>query len=111
DEHKLSERNKEAIKKAIAQGVKVILATGKTRKSAESMIKDLNLDTPGVFVQGLLTYNADGTVRQETKLDPVTARRAIQYAESQGFEVIAYSGNRLVCKVLDDSVEKIADFG
>ncbi len=111
DEHKLSERNKEAIKKAIAQGIKVILATGKTRISAEGVIKDLVLDTPGVFVQGLLTYNADGTVRQEMKLDPVTARRAIQYAESQGFEVIAYSGNRLVCKVLDDSVEKIADFG
>ena len=51
DEHKLSDRNKEAIKKAIAQGIKVIIATGKTRKSAEAMIKDLNLDTPGVFVQ------------------------------------------------------------
>ena len=111
DKHEVSDRNKDTIKKAIAQGVKVIIATGKTRKSAEAILKDLNLDTPGVFVQGLLIYNADGTVRQEIKLDPVTARRAIQYSESQGFEVIAYSGDRLVCKILDDSVEKIAEFG
>lgn len=111
DKHKVSERNKDAIKKAIAQGVKVIIATGKTRKSAEAILKDLNLDTPGVFVQGLLTYNADGTVRQEIKLDPVSARQAIQYAEAQGFEVIAYSGNRLVCKTLDENIEKIAEFG
>lgn len=111
DKHEVSGRNKDAIKKAIAQGVKVIIATGKTRKSAEAILKDLNLDTPGVFVQGLLTYNADGTVRQEIKLDPVSARQAIQYAEAQGFEVIAYSGNRLVCKTLDENIEKIAEFG
>ena len=111
DEHKLSARNKEAIQKAIAQGIKVIIATGKTRKSAEAIISDLKLDTPGVFVQGLIIYNADGTVRQEHKLDAEDARHVIQYAESQGFEVIAYSGNRLVCKRLDDSVEHIASFG
>lgn len=111
DEHKLSERNKEVIQKAIAQGVKVIIATGKTRAGAESVIKELNLDTPGVFVQGLMIYNADGTVRQEHKLDSEVARHIIQYAESQGFEIIAYSGNRLVCKRLDENIEHITTFG
>ena len=111
DKHKLDKRNKEAILKAIAQGVKVIIATGKTRASAESIIADLNLDTPGVFVQGLIIYNADGTIRQEHTLDADVARHAIQHAESLGFEVIAYSGNRLVCKRLDESVKEIASFG
>ena len=111
DEHVVSDKNKEAIQKAIAQGVKVIIATGKTRASAESIIAALNLDTPGVFVQGLMVYNADGTVRQEHKLEPDVARHAIQFAETQGFEVIAYSGNRLVCKRLDENIEAIAKFG
>lgn len=111
DEHVVSDKNKDAIKKAIAQGVKVIIATGKTRASAESIIAALNLDTPGVFVQGLMLYNADGTVRQEHKLDPDVARHAIQFAETQGFDVIAYSGNRLVCKRLDENIEAIAKFG
>ena len=110
-EHKMSERNKEAVRKTIAQGVKVMLATGKTRVSAEPIIKDLGLDTPGVFVQGLIIYNADGTLRQETTLDGKAARRAIQYAESVGFDVIAYSGKRLVTKSLTDAVKAIAAYG
>lgn len=111
DEHTLSERNKEVIQKAIAQGVKIIIATGKTRAGAEPVIKALKLDTPGVFVQGLIICNADGTVRQEHKLDSEVARHIVQYAESQGFEVVAYSGNRLVCKRLDENIEHIATFG
>ncbi|MGB7341898.1 MAG: HAD family hydrolase [Phototrophicaceae bacterium] len=111
DDHKVSDRNKEVIKKVIAQGVKVILATGKTRQGAESVIAELGLDTPGVFVQGLILYNADGTVRQEQALEPSIARHVIQYAESEGFEVVAYSGNRLVCRYLDDAVEEITTFG
>lgn len=111
DDHKVSDRNKAVIKKAIEQGVKVILATGKTRKGAEPIIAELGLDTPGVFVQGLMLYNADGTVRQENKLDPEVARHIVQYAESEGFEVVAYSGNRLVCRYLDDAVEEITKFG
>lgn len=111
DEHQVSERNKQVIQKAMAQGIKVIIATGKTRTSAEPIIKELNLDTPGVFVQGLIIYNADGTVRQEHKLDGAVARQVIQFAESQGFEVIAYSGGRLVCRRLEEEVEEIATFG
>lgn len=110
-EHKMSEKNKEAIRKAIAQGVKVMIATGKTRTSAEPIIAELGLDTPGVFVQGLIIYNADGTLRQETTLDGKAARRAIQYAESVGFDVIAYSGKRLVTKKITDAVKAIAAYG
>lgn len=111
DEHTLSDRNKDAIKKAMEQGVKVIIATGKTRTGAESVIATLNLDTPGVYVQGLILYNADGTVRQELALDATVARHAIQHAESMGFDVVAYSGNRLICKRVEDSIAKIVDFG
>jgi Cof subfamily protein (haloacid dehalogenase superfamily) len=110
-EHKMSERNRDAVRKAIAQGVKVMLATGKTRKSAEPIIAELGIDNPGVFVQGLIIHNADGTLRHETTLDGPTARRAIQYAESQGFDVIAYSGNRLITKRLTDAVNAIAKYG
>lgn len=111
DNHELSDGNKATIEKAIAQDIKVIIATGKTRKSAEDIITTLKLDTPGVFVQGLMIYNADGTVRQQVTLDEKTTRHIVQYAEAQGFDVIAYCGNRLVTRRLNDSVEEIADFG
>lgn len=46
EKHSLSDKNKEIIRKTMEQGVKVFLATGKTRASAESIIAALALDTP-----------------------------------------------------------------
>ena len=111
DEHKLSERNRDAIKKAAAQGVRVVLATGKTRTSAESVIKDLALDTPGVYLQGLMLCNSDGTIRKQTTMEKAPLRRVINYAESNGFEVLAYSGNRLIARHADAPFNEITKFG
>jgi len=97
-EHIMTNRTRDTIQRAIAAGKKIILATGKTRASAESVIAALNLTTPGVFVQGLVTYNADGSIRTQQVLDPQATRRVIQYAEASGAEVLAYSGNRLLAK-------------
>lgn len=111
DKHNLSDRNKKTVRKAIEQGIKIIVATGKTRASAESVIAALALDTPGVYVQGLITYNSDGSIRNQSTLNKVAARRVIQYAESEGFTVIAYSGNRLLTKSLNEKAKSIAKFG
>lgn len=111
DKHSLSDRNKKTVRKAIKQGIKVIIATGKTRASAESVIAALALDTPGVYVQGLIIYNGDGSIRNQSTLNKVAARRAIQYAENEGFTVIAYSGNRLITKNLNEKAKSIAKFG
>jgi Cof subfamily protein (haloacid dehalogenase superfamily) len=111
DEHKLSERNRDAIKKAATHGVRVVLATGKTRLSAESVIKDLALDTPGVYLQGLMLCNSDGTIRKHTTMEKSPLRRVINYAESNGFEVLAYSGNRLIARHADAPFSDIARFG
>jgi Cof subfamily protein (haloacid dehalogenase superfamily) len=111
DEHQMGARSKAALQKAAEKDIKIILATGKTRDSAEALINELNLQTPGVFVQGLLIYDADGNIKQEQSLDAKTLRRAIQYAESAGFEIIAYSRNRLLVKSLSSTVDWISDFG
>ncbi|MFN8376064.1 MAG: HAD family hydrolase, partial [Anaerolineae bacterium] len=64
----LSARTETAIKAASEKGVMVILATGKTLASSRDLITRLNLTTPGIFVQGTATHNADGTVRGQQTL-------------------------------------------
>lgn len=111
DQHQLSERNREALQRALDKGVQVVLATGKTRQSAQSLIAALNLQSPGIFVQGLITYNADGSIRHQQTLDAAAARRIITFAEDRGFAVLAYSGNRLLIKSQHPTADRIAEFG
>lgn len=96
--HKLADETVNALKKAIDQGVKVILATGKTRISSDSIYKRLGVETPGVFVQGLVLNYPDGTEKHLGTLDPDLLRRVITFAEDRGFQVIAYSGRRVMAR-------------
>jgi len=109
--HELSERNAKAIKKAIEQGVQVVLATGKTRYAAEKLLDELGITSPGVFSQGLIIYNGDGTVRTATVMDKTIIRRIITFAEDRGFGVLAYSGNRILTRRADEVADKIAEYG
>lgn len=110
DDHTLSDRNRDVIRKVIDAGIPVILATGKTRAGALSVIEALDLKTPGVYVQGLIIYNGDGTIRRQTKLGIEAARHTIQYAEQNGFDVIAYSGDRLLVKTKEEHLDNITRF-
>ena len=55
-DHRLSERNRLAIRGAMQHGVEIVLATGKTRNSALELIEDLDINSPGIFMQGLITF-------------------------------------------------------
>jgi Cof subfamily protein (haloacid dehalogenase superfamily) len=110
-QHTLSAGNRAALLAAMAAGVPVMLATGKTRASAEKLIAELGLTTPGVFVQGLLIYNPDGTVRHQQMLEPGITRRIITFAEDRGFDVLMYSGNRILVRRRDARADQVAEYG
>lgn len=100
--HRLSEENEQAIKRALARGVKVVVVTGKTYHSAKYLIEKLGLTTPGIYNQGLITALPDGTVTHQALLDATVAHDVITYAESHGFDVAMYSGNDIYVRVITD---------
>jgi hypothetical protein len=100
--HRLSEENEQAIKQALAHGVKVVLVTGKTHHSAKFLIEKLGLTTPGIYNQGLITALPDGTVTHQALLDATLAQEIITYAESHGFDVAMYSGNDIFVRTVTD---------
>ena len=98
--HELSERNEHALKAAIAQGVHVILATGRPRSSkAIYLIERLGLQTPGIFLQGLTVFDVDGKLHRESMFDPEIARLVIEHAEQSGYTLMAYVGERIITGV------------
>jgi Cof subfamily protein (haloacid dehalogenase superfamily) len=109
-QHQLSERNRVALKEALNLGVQVMVATGKTYASIAWLYQQLGLTTPGVFGQGTVVHNADGSVRHQQSLPVPILRRVIPFVESRGFAVVVYSGQRLLIKSKDARVDLLAKY-
>lgn len=105
--HELSERNERAIKTALAKGVRVMLATGKTHAACGWIIERLGIREPGIYSQGLAIQEPDGTIRHQQTLDPEIARKVITFAEDRGYAVIAYAQDRLLARSKTPYVEEI----
>jgi len=97
-DHKISERTAEALRKAVAQGLKIVLATGKTPFSARDIVKQFGIDAPGIYVQGLTIVYPDGETKNLAQLDAALVRSVITFAEERGFDVIAYSGGQTLTR-------------
>ena len=109
-QHQLTERTIQALRRAIAQGVKVVVATGKTLHSAAEAYRLLELDTPGVFLQGLVVYNADGSIRHQQAHTPDFVRAIASYAREQGISLVAYSGSDIFTEQRTDQTDKLLKF-
>lgn len=96
DQGVVSERDVQAVQTAVSKGIQVIIATGKTYASAVPVMTQLGITAPGVFTQGLVICNADGTVRHERSLERETAVSLIQFAEAHNLPQNAYCGARIL---------------
>jgi len=95
--HQLTPRTEAALKAASAQGIPVILATGRARTArAVELIEQLGLQTPGIFLQGGAVHNADGSVRFQTLLADEIAEKIISIAQRERISLLAYCGYRII---------------
>jgi Cof subfamily protein (haloacid dehalogenase superfamily) len=109
-DHKMSEANAKAIKAAIEAGVQVVIATGKTYASATWLYEKLNLKSPGVFSQGTVICEADGSIRSQQTLSPQVARQILTFADDRGYLTGIYSGNRILVKKMNKRVEQLTTY-
>ncbi|KAE8658084.1 Haloacid dehalogenase-like hydrolase family protein isoform 2 [Hibiscus syriacus] len=95
--------NARALKEASSRGVKIVIATGKARPAAISVLQMVDLagkdgiiseHTPGVFLQGLLVYGINGREIFKRNLDPNVCREAGQYSLEHKVPLIAFCQDR-----------------
>jgi Cof subfamily protein (haloacid dehalogenase superfamily) len=98
NQHQMTERTEKALRAALDKGVRIVLATGKTRTSAQEIIQKLNLTTPGIFVQGLVICGGEGEILHQQTMDVNIARQVITFAEDRGFYMAAYSGASIIAR-------------
>ncbi|MGB1252822.1 MAG: Cof-type HAD-IIB family hydrolase [Candidatus Promineifilaceae bacterium] len=95
DQRTLSDRNVAAIRAVLAQGVRVVLATGRRRASCLPILEQLGLRAPGLFVQGLHIADEQGNLLRGKFLSPVIVRRVVDFMHSADFGVTGYGADAL----------------
>ncbi|VFQ62070.1 unnamed protein product [Cuscuta campestris] len=105
-----------ALKEATSRGVKVVIATGKTRPAVINLMKTVNLAgkdgiisevSPGVFLQGLLVYGRQGREIARRNLDQNICREACVYSVNHNIPLVAFSEGRCLTLFEHPSVESL----
>ncbi|CAD7695014.1 unnamed protein product [Ostreobium quekettii] len=98
----------EAIEKAADAGVPIVLATGKARGPwVPKVLPRLPVPMPGVFLQGLLVCDADGTVLHEQALEEDLALQCIEFSKRHGLTITAYCGSRILCPATNEHTDRL----
>ena len=104
--HALTARVEQTIKAAVAKGVQIVLATGKTRNSTAHLVEKLGIKAPGIYLQGLAIYDENGTITHQWKLDPSLARQVITFAEDRGFMMVGFVEDRILARTDDPKLRE-----
>lgn len=116
---KITEKTAAAIKEAIERGVKVLVATGKTRPAVITACQSVGLvgemgvvseSSPGVFVQGLMVYGRDGTVVHSQLLSKDVCIKAFQYSLERKLPLLGFSGDQIVTLFDHPLIENLHTF-
>ncbi|MCB9421861.1 MAG: HAD family phosphatase [Ardenticatenaceae bacterium] len=89
------------IREAVARGIPVVLATGKTPWSAQELIETLGLVSPGVFSQGMVITDVGGTVKRLVTLDKGVTTAVLDFTAARNLPVNVYAADGLYA-TMDD---------
>ena len=102
DQKIVTPRTRAALDAAIAQGVTVVLASGRPTAGILPLAKDLGLDQKGGCI---LSYNggkiadcATGETLYEKTLDPAVVPELCAFAAAQDVAVLTYNSEGIVCE-------------
>lgn len=78
----VSERNAQALKAAVKQGVQVVVATGRSYQSANKAIQAVGLNLPIISLNGASMYNAYGENLKSISLSKESSRKVVEQCQA-----------------------------
>ncbi|HSH04468.1 MAG TPA: HAD family hydrolase, partial [Anaerolineae bacterium] len=84
-----------ALERFMAMGGMVVLATGKSYRSATDMRRQLGLGASGVYVQGLVIHDEAGEIIEQILLAPEIVAELDKIVREWDVDLIAYSGREV----------------
>jgi Cof subfamily protein (haloacid dehalogenase superfamily) len=109
DELTVSDATKEAIRKAIEQGVHLTIATGRMFDSAQKIARQVGFNVPIITYQGSLIKNLlDEQVLYERSMPTGAAARLYQYCQEHGLHLQTYIDDKLYAGKENDRLRAYA---
>ena len=98
DQQELTYKTKQTIFDLQARGIKVMIATGKNLAAVQSLVDELGMDDPLIFVNGCLVQYRDGREVLHEELRPDLTRRVLALGSRQQMDMMLYFVNDTVVK-------------
>src|SRR5690606_38406422 len=96
DDLTVSDATRDALNKAIAQGVHLTIATGRLFASAQKIARQVELNVPIITYQGSLIKNLlDEEVLYERSVSVEVARQVYEFCKSHGLHLQSYIADKL----------------
>jgi Cof subfamily protein (haloacid dehalogenase superfamily) len=109
--HHVSEKTAQTLRRAVEAGVQVVIATGRPYRTCVRHIRELGLQTPGVFMQGLAIHNADGSTRYERSMEPETARRLLNFGYEHALDTMVYNSQSIYTRKRNEATDFMLRYG
>jgi hydroxymethylpyrimidine pyrophosphatase-like HAD family hydrolase len=87
--------------------MQTMIATRKARGPWAQEVLPALSSMPGVYLQGLLIHDADGSIIFEQVLDADVVELCIQFARAHGLTLTAYCGDRILCEATDSHTDRL----
>lgn len=98
------------INKLKANGVKVVIVTGRMFEGAKKIAQRLDLDTPIVSYNGGYVKTISGEILYERNLSPKHTAEIIKWAEENNIHINFYADDTLYSKEDNDTIKRYADY-
>ncbi|MDQ0154388.1 Cof-type HAD-IIB family hydrolase [Robertmurraya andreesenii] len=109
-EHQITEENIDAIKKAQAQGVEVVIATGRSYPEAIYILKEAGITCSVICVNGAEVRSPDGEITDFTPLDKQVGKKALELLENSGMYVEVFTNKGVFTVDIEQGVEIFKNF-
>lgn len=103
----ISDNVKKHIKLLIANGIKVVIATGRMHQSACKVAQMLGTNTPIISYQGGLIIDCDGKVLWSKLLDAELAKEVINFLRKEKIHINAYIDDTLL---VEEEAKEVLDY-
>ncbi|RDW22445.1 Cof-type HAD-IIB family hydrolase [Oceanobacillus arenosus] len=89
----VSEENAQVIKKAIDQGIKFVVATGRSYESASKPLKAVGIVSPVISLNGALTFSEERDIIRKVPLNMSESKKVLQVCQDEEMYIEFFTSN------------------